>query len=89
MAVHILPNLQSSPTYLHELTDGFVAKRVIAEWIDLHNSERPHSALAGQTPAETYGARRPVDMMDKPDGLPTSPLAQQQPNDVMNRILAA
>ncbi len=32
---------------MHELTDGFKAERVIGE-----NTERPHSALAGQTPAE-------------------------------------
>ena len=29
------------------------------------------------------------DMMDKPDGLPTSPQAQQQQQNVINRILAA
>jgi len=28
-------------------------------------------------------------MMDKPNGLPTSPQAQQQQKDVINRILAA
>jgi len=27
--------------------------------------------------------------MDKPDGLPTSPQAQQQQKDVINRVLAA
>ena len=31
--------------------------------------ERPHSALAGRTPAEAHDAGWPVDMMDKPDGL--------------------
>ena len=75
--------------YLHELTDGFKAERVIGEWIGFYNTERPHSALGGQTPAEAYGAERPVDMMDKPDGLPTSPQAQQQQQNVLNRILAA
>jgi hypothetical protein len=30
-----------------------------------------------------------VDMMDKPDGLPTSPQAQQQQQNVINRVLAA
>ncbi len=38
---------------------------------------------------EAYDAGRPVDMMDKPDGLPTYPPAQQQQQDVINRILAA
>ncbi len=58
------------------------------EWIGFYNTERPHSALAGQTPAEAY-AGLPVDMMDKPDGLPTPPQAQQQRQNVINRVLAA
>ena len=82
-------SLKYEAVYLHELTDGFKAERVIGEWLDFYNTERPHSSLAGQTPAEAYGAGRPMDMMDKPDGLPTSPQAQQQQQDVLNRILAA
>ena len=74
--------------YLHELTDGFEAERVIGEWIGFYNTERRHSALAGQTPAEAYGTEQPVDMMDKAGALPISPQAQQQ-QDVINRILAA
>ena len=61
----------SSPTASH-------AERVIGEWIGFYNTERPHSSLDGQTPAEAYGAGQPVDMMDKADALPTSPQAQQQ-----------
>ena len=30
------------------------AQRVIAEWIDYYNEERPHSVLDGRTPAEAY-----------------------------------
>ncbi len=82
-------SLKYEAVYLHELTDGFKAERVIGEWIDFYNTERPHSALDGQTPAEAYRAGRPVDTMDKPDGLPTSPQAQQQHQDVINRFLAA
>ena len=82
-------SLKYEAVYLHELTDGFRAERVIAEWIDFYNAERPHSALAGRTPAETYEAGRPVDMMDKPDGLPIFPPAQQKQQDMINRILAA
>ena len=82
-------SLKYEAVYLHELTDGFAAERVIGEWIDFYNTERPHSSLGGQTPAEAYGAGQPVDMMDKPDGLPTSPQAQQQQQDVINTILAA
>jgi len=82
-------SLKYEAIYLHELTDGFVAERVIGEWIDFYNTERPHSSFDGRTPAEAYGAVRPMDMMDKPDGLPTSPQAPQQQQDVINRILAA
>ena len=82
-------SLKYEAVYLHEFVDGFRAERVIGEWIDFYNTERPHSALAGQTPAEAYEARWPVDMMDKPDGLPTFPPAQQQQQDMINRILAA
>ncbi len=82
-------SLKYEAVYLYELTDGFRAERVIGEWIDFYNTERPHSSLDGQTPAEAHGAGRPVDMMDKPDSLPTSPQAQQHKQDVINRILAA
>jgi putative transposase len=82
-------SLKYEAVYLHELTDGFRAERVIAEWIGFYNTERPHSALDGATPAEVYGETQPVDMMDKARALPTSPQAQQQQPDVINRILAA
>ena len=84
-------SLKYEAVYLHELTDGFVAERVIGEWISFYNTERPHSALAGRTPAEAYRDRLPVDMMDKPlRALPTSPPAhQQQQKDRLKGILAA
>ncbi len=82
-------SLKYEAIYLHELTDGFKAERVIAEWIDFYNTERPHSSFDGRTPAEAYGIGRPMDMMDKPDGLPTFPQAQHRQQDVINRILAA
>ena len=71
-------SLKYEAVYLHELTDGFVAQRVIGEWIGFYNTERPHSALDGRTPAEAYSARQPVDMMDKAHASPTSPQTQQQ-----------
>jgi putative transposase len=82
-------SLKYEAVYLHDLTDGFRAERVIGDWIDFYNTERPHSALAGRTPTEAYGAGRPGDMMDKARALPTSPQAQQQQQDVINRVLAA
>ena len=82
-------SLKYEAIYLHELTDGFKAERVIAEWISFYNTERPHSSFDGRTPAEAYGIEGPMDMMDKPGGLPTSPQAPQQHQDVINRIQAA
>ena len=82
-------SLKYEAVYLHELTDGFEAERVIGDWIEFYNGERPHSTLARRTPAEAYGAARPVDMMDKAGALPTSPQAQQPQPDMVNRILAA
>ena len=82
-------SLKYEAVYLHELTDGFRAERVIRDWMDFYNTERPHSALGDRTPAEAYGAGRPVDMMDKATALPTSPQAQQRQQDVINRVLAA
>jgi len=91
-------SLKYEAVYLHEMSDGFVAERVIGEWIAFYNAERPHSALGGATPAEAYAARRPrigsaagsVDMMDKACALPTSPQAQQpQKAFNMNEVLAA
>ncbi len=89
LAVAPSGNGVSTHRCLHELTDGFKAERVIGEWIDFYNTERPHSSLGGQTPAEAFSGERPVDMKDKPDGLPTSPQAQQPQQDVINRVLAA
>ena len=93
-------SLKYEAVYLHELTDGFVAERVIGDWISFYNTERPHSAHGGRTPAEVYAGgaiKQPMDMMDKPSGLPTYPQglarhfgqAQQQQQNVLNRILAA
>jgi len=82
-------SLKYEAVYLHELTDGFKAERVIRDWIEFYNTERPHSALGDRTPAEAYGAKWPVDMMDKAGALPTSPQAQQQQKNLITRILAA
>ncbi len=82
-------SLKYEAVHPHELTDGFKAERIFGAWIDSYNTERPHSAHAGQTPAEIYGAGQPVDMVDKAIALPTSPQTQQQRQDVINRVLAA
>ena len=82
-------SLKYEAVYLHELSDGFKAERVIGDWIDFYNTERPHSSFGGRTSAEAYDAGQPVDMLDKAVALPTSPQAQQQQQDMINRILAA
>ena len=57
-------SLKYEALYLHELAVGFVAQRVIDEWIAFYNNERPHSALGGHTPAEVYrGERTPTDQV--------------------------
>ena len=84
-------SLKYEAVYLHEIADGLTARRVIGEWIAFYNAERPHTALGGRTPAETYRDDTPVDMVDKPlRALPTSPQAQQQQQeDRFKGILAA
>ena len=84
-------SLKYEAIYLHEIADGFTARRLIRDWMGFYNAERPHSALGGRTPAEAYRGGMPVDMMDKPlRALPTSPQAQQQQReDRSKRTLAA
>ena len=50
-------SLKYEAVYLHDLADGFEARRVIDEWVGFYNTERPHSALDGQPPAEAYHRR--------------------------------
>jgi putative transposase len=69
-------SLKYEAVYLHEMTDGFAAERVIGTWIDFYNTEWPHSALDGAPPTEAYSTGRPVDMMDKARALPTYPQGQ-------------
>ncbi len=47
-------SLKYEAVYLRELKDGFEAQRVIAQWLEFYNEERPHSALDGRTPGEVY-----------------------------------
>ena len=66
------------------------ARRVIGEWIDFYNAERPHSALGGKTPPEAYRGDPPADMMDKPlRTLPTYPQAQQRRQEDRSREIPA
>ena len=84
-------SLKYEAIHLHEIVDGYAARRLIGEWLRFYNVERPHSALDGRTPAEAYRGETPADMMDKPlRALPTSPQAQQQQQeDRLKGVLAA
>ncbi len=82
-------SLKYEAVYLHELTDGFAAQRAIAKWLDFYNTERPHSALAGSTPAEAYEKGLPPQMQAKPHRLPAPLPAQPEQKDGSNRTLAA
>ena len=73
--------LKYEAVYLRERADGFEARRIIGAWIDFYNTERPHSALGGKTPAEAYRGAPPVDMMGKAQ--------QQRQGDRFKGILAA
>lgn len=47
-------SLKQEAVYLHEITDGFQAKRIIGNWFRFYNSERPHTALDKRTPDAAY-----------------------------------
>lgn len=48
-------SLKYEAVYLHEMDDGFTAKRIIGDWMGFYNKRRPHSALDGLTPDMAYG----------------------------------
>jgi putative transposase len=47
-------SLKQEAVYLHEITNGFQAKRIIDDWIGFYNSQRPHTALDKGTPDAAY-----------------------------------
>ena len=47
-------SLKQGAVHLHEMTNGFQAKRIIDDWIGFYNSERPHTALDKRTPDAAY-----------------------------------
>ena len=82
-------SLKYEAVYLHELTDGFQAQRVIDTWISFYNTQRPHSALAGRTPAEVWSHHTPVRMGGS--GYAADPASSEAPphqGEPFKRILA-
>ena len=47
-------SLKQEAVYLEEIQDGFHARRVIGNWMNFYNTERPHSSLEHRTPREAY-----------------------------------
>lgn len=47
-------SLKYEAIYLTEMTDGFIARRVIKNWINFYSHTRPHSSLDGRAPHEAY-----------------------------------
>ena len=79
-------SLKYEAVYLHELSDGFQAHKVISGWMAFYNSRRPHSALEGSTPAEAYDRGLPAETRKHPSA---SLSVQRQHQDGLNRNLAA
>ena len=83
-------SLKYEAVYLHELPDGFAAQKAIAKWLNFYNTTRPHSALAGATPAEAYEYGLPPGMKANKPHRSSAPLPAQPEHKVMiNRTLAA
>lgn len=55
-------SLKQEVIYLHELHDGFKAKRVIDQWMKFYNDDRPHTALEKQTPNEVYYCTKRIEL---------------------------
>lgn len=73
-------SLKYECVYLHAFETGSELRTGLARWITYYNTQRPHSGLAGQTPAEAYGridepprdCRRPFGLSYAAMGLSSS-----------------
>jgi putative transposase len=48
-------SLKYECVYLHTFETGSELRAGLGRWITYYSTQRPHSGLAGRTPAETYG----------------------------------
>ena len=78
-------SLKYEAVYLHELSDGFGVQRLIARRFDFYDRTRPHSTLAGSTPAEAYEKGMLPEMQAKRRRSPAPPPAQPEGQDALNR----
>ena len=69
-------SLKYECVYLHAFETGSELRTGLARWITYYNTQRPHSGLAGQTPAEAYGR---IDASDH---------GGHAPHDLMTRLAA-
>ena len=69
-------SLKYECVYLHAFETGSDLRNGLARWITYYNTQRPHSGLAGQTPAEAYGR------IDKTDH------EGHAPHDLMTKLAA-
>ena len=53
-------SLKYERVYLHAFETGSELRAGLSNWIGYYNAGRPHSALAGRTPDEAYGADQTV-----------------------------
>ncbi len=63
-------SLKYECVYLQAFETGSEARAGIGSWIDYYNTSRPHSALAGQTPAEAYHGRAARSPGHAPESVP-------------------
>ena len=82
-------SLKYDAVYLHELSDGIRAQKVICRWVAFYNSQRPHSALGGATPAEAYDRGLPAESRKKTSRSSPSLPSPLQHQDEVNKNLAA
>ena len=66
-------SLKYEAIYLHEIADGLTARRLIRDWVAFYNTERPHMALGGRTPAEAYRGERGAHGMLRMSGTRPGP----------------
>ena len=60
-------SLKYECVYLNDFETGSELRAGVGRWFDYYNNHRPHSTLAGQTPAEAYGQ---IDLSDQGEHAP-------------------